>query len=139
MRVIGRDAHALTCALCEPEWKECHEVSHLLSHHRLHQSSDIMKFSNLLPLPGGLHRKRSKAGSDIGPIEGQNEPDFVTPVPRPVESTPDLRIKTLTSPTSGPSTSRGQESNGMQTPFFRTSHLTITLLVQHRPTLLQVF
>ena len=95
----------------------------------LHQPNDNMKFSKLLPLPKGHGRSRSKARSEIGSIEGQSEPDPVAP--RPMESTPDLRVGTSTSPTSGPLTPRDQESNGIQIAFFRTIYLT-TLLAQHR-------
>ena len=80
----------------------------------LHQPNDNMKFSKLLPLPKGHGRSRSKARSEIGSIEGQSEPDPVAP--RPMESTPDLRV--------GTSAPRDQESNGIQIAFFRTIYLT---------------
>ena len=112
----GRDAYALSV---DSEWNESHGVNYLLSPPSA--PTHDMKFSKLLPLPEGLHRKRSKTGSDIGPIEGQNEPDPA--IPRPTESTPDLRTGTSTSPASSPSASRDQKSNGMQTPFFGTIHL----------------
>ena len=90
---------------------ECHEASYLLSRHHLHQLNDKMKFPKFLRLPKGHRRARSKARSEIGPIEGQNEADPATP--RPIESTPDLRIGTSTLPTPGPLTLHDQESNGM--------------------------
>ena len=116
-KLLGDWTRRLRLLVLHPEWKECHEVCYLLSHHHLHRPIDKMKFSKLLPLPEGFHRNRSKTRSDISPTEGQNEPDPATPRPT-VESTPDLRIETSTSPTSSPSISRDQESNGMQTAFF---------------------
>ena len=106
------------------EWNERHEASYLFSHHHLHRPSDDMKFSKLLPLPKGHPRSRSKAKSDIGSTEDQSEPDLV--VPRPTESTPDLRVGISTSPVSSPLIPRDldQESNGMQTAFFQTIYLT---------------
>jgi len=98
----------------------------------INQPSNDMKFSKLLPLPKGHRRSRSKARSEIGSIEGQGEPDPVTP--RPMESTPDLRVGASTSSMSSPLTPRDQESNGMQTTFFRTIYLT-TFFAQHRPLL----
>ena len=98
-----------------PERSGCHEASYLLSYHHLHRPNGDMKFSKLLPLPKGHRRGRSKARSEIGPIEGQSEPDPVAP--RPTESTPDLGIGTSVLPTSSPLTPRDQESNGMQTVF----------------------
>jgi len=81
-----------------------------------------MKFSKLLPLPKGHRRRRSKARSKIGSIEGQSEPNTVAP--HPTKSTPDLRVGTSTSPTSSPLTPRDQVSNGMQTTLFRTIDLS---------------
>ena len=103
------------------ERNESHEASHLLSdHHQLHRLSDEMKFSNLLPLPKIHRRERSRARSEIGPTEGQTEADPA--VPRPMESTPDLRIATSTlTPTSSPSIPRDQESKSTQTVSSRRS------------------
>jgi len=118
-------ARAIVSALSVgSEWNERHEASYLFSHRHLHRPSDDMKFPKLLPLPKGHPRSRSKARSEIGSIEDQSEPDLV--VPRPMESTPDLRVGTSTSPVSSPLTPRDldQESNGMQTTFFQTIYLT---------------
>ena len=69
-----------------------------------------MKFLNFLCLPKSKRRARSKARSEIGPIESQSG---VGLVPRHAESTPDLRIDTSTLPTPSPLTPRDQEANGM--------------------------
>jgi len=61
--------------------------------------------------PPKIHRKRSKAKSEISPIESQGEAD--PSVPRPTESTPDLRIGTSSLPARGPLVLSDQRSNGM--------------------------
>jgi hypothetical protein len=112
---------------------ECHEAGYLLSHHHLHRLSDDMKLPKFLRLPKSLRRSRSKAKSEIAPIdENQSEADPTTP--RPTESTPDLRIGTSTLPTSSPLATRDQESNGMQTILSRTTHLSTPLRVTQTPT-----
>ena len=88
-----------------------HEANYLLSHHHLHRLSDKMKLPSFLRLPKSYRRKRSKARSDIGPIEGQSEPDPT--VPRPTESTPDLRTGTSLLPMPSSSTPDDHGSNGM--------------------------
>jgi len=103
------------------ERKECHEASYLLSHHHLHRHSDKME-SNFLCIPIGRRRARSRARSEIDSIEDPSEAGQM--VLRPAESTPDHRIGTSTSPPSRPLTPRDQDSNGMQTNFFWTIHLT---------------
>ena len=75
------------------------------------EKNDKMKLPKFLRLPKFHRRTRSKARSEIGPIEGQGEPDPT--VPRPTESTPDLRIGTSTLPALGPSTPRDENSGGM--------------------------
>ena len=90
-----------------PEW-ECHEPSHLLSHRHLHRPRGNMKLPKFLRLPIGHRRNRSKARSEIGPIEGQTDVDPV--VLHPTESAPDLRAGTSILPTASP---RDQKSNGM--------------------------
>jgi len=69
-----------------------------------------MKLPKFLRLPEKYRRARNKAGSEIGPIEGQSEANPATP--RPTESTPDLRIGTSTLPTLSPLAPRDKESNG---------------------------
>ena len=72
-----------------------------------------MKFPKFLT-PKDRPRNRSKARSEINPTEGQNDSEADPSVaPRRMESTPDLRIGTSTSQTSGPLTSRDQESSGV--------------------------
>ena len=106
------------------ERKECHEheTSYLLSHHHLNRHSDKMR-STFLCIPIGRRRARSRARSEIGSIEDPSETGEAV-IPRPAESTPDFRIDTSTSPPSSPLTPRDQDSNGMQTNFFRTICLT---------------
>jgi len=93
------------------EWNECHEASSPLSHRHLRRLRDKMKLPKFLRLPKSHRRARSKARSEIGPIEGQSEADLATP--RPAESTPDLRIGTSALPTPSPLVLNNQESNGM--------------------------
>jgi len=122
------------------ERKECHEANYLLSHHHLHRHSDKME-SNFLCIPIGRRRARSRARSEIGSIEGPGEAGQA--VPRPAESTPDLRIGTSTSPPSRPLTPRDQDSNGMQTGFFRKIYLTTpnhaTQIAPRFPTVFDLF
>ena len=70
-----------------------------------------MKLPKFLHIPKFHRRTRSKARSEISPIESQSEADLATL--RPTESTPDLRIGTSTFPTLSPLIPRDQESNGM--------------------------
>ena len=72
-----------------------------------------MKLPKLLRLPKIHRRNRSKARSEIGPIEGQSEVD--QPAPRPTESTPDLRVGTPISPFPSPLAIRDRESNDIET------------------------
>lgn len=113
------------------ERNESHESSHLLSHRHLHRPRDNMKLPKFLRPPKIHRRNRSKARSEIGPVEGQNEVDQATP--RPTESTPDLRAGTSILPTPGPSTSRNQESSGMETILFRLIHLSSSLYTPQIP------
>ena len=105
-----------------PERSERHEANYLLSHHHLHRLSDKMEFSKFLRIPKIRRRTRNETGDETGPIEGQSGADPV--VPRPTVPTPDLRIDISTSSTTRPPVSRDQESDGMQTAFFRTIYLT---------------
>ena len=98
------------------EWK-CHQFSHLLSHHHLRRPGDKMKLPKSLRLPISHRPNRSKARSEVGPVECQTE---VGPAaPRPTESSPDLRVGTSISPAPSPLTSRDQGSNGMNTFYSR--------------------
>ena len=108
MSAEGRKACALSVG---SEWDESHEARYLFSYHRLHQLSDDMKFSNLLPVPKSHRRERSKARSEMESLETQNEADPVAS--RPAESSPDLRISTSTPSTSSPLAPRDQEPKGM--------------------------
>ena len=78
-----------------------------------------MKLPNFLRLPKIHRRKRSRARSDIGPIEGQSEPDPTAP--RPTESTPDLRTGTLllSMPGSSPPDDHDQVSHQYGERIFR--------------------
>jgi len=94
--------------------------------------------SNFLCIPIGRRRARSRTRSEIGSIEDPSEAGQT--VPRPTESTPDPRISS-TSPPSGPLTPRDQDSNGMQTIFFRTIYYLTALIraTQTLPPFLIVF
>ena len=70
-----------------------------------------MKLPKFLRPPKSHRRPQSKARSEISPTEGQSEVDPTGP--RPIESTPDLRMGTPTLPTPDPLTARGREPNGM--------------------------
>jgi len=72
-----------------------------------------MKWREFLRAPKKHRRTQSNARSEVGSIEGQGGVDLA--VPRPAESTPDLRIGSSALPTSNTLTPRGQESNGMET------------------------
>jgi len=95
-----------------------------------HPSSNVMKWRKLLRVPKKLHRAQSEARSEIGSAEGQGGVDLT--VPRPTESTPDLRIGTSALPTFSPLVPRDQESNGTQAALSQTIHLT-ALFTQYRP------
>ena len=105
-----------------PERSKRHEANYLLSYRHLHRPSDKMESSKFLRIPKIHRRARSETRGEIGPIEGQSEADLAAP--RPTESTPDVRADISTSSTTRPLVSRDQESNGMQTVFFRTIYLT---------------
>jgi hypothetical protein len=117
-----------------PKWSESHEANYPLSHHHFHRPSDNMGLRdglrNLLSLPRKDQRARNEGRGEAGPIPDPGQAGLV--VPRPPESSPDLRIGPLTLPTSSPSTSRDQESNGMSTTLFRVIHLT-TSPARRRP------
>ena len=116
---MSGDGQIVSALSVGPEWNSCHEASYLLSrHHLLNRPSDKME-SAFLCLPIGRRRARSKARSEVSPIEGQGEAGQA--VPHPAESAPDLRIDTSTSPSSGFLAPRNQESNGMQTALFGRS------------------
>ena len=90
---------------------------------------------DFLSLPRKDRRARSEARSDVGPAAGSGEVDLV--VPRPAESSPDLRIGSSTSPSPSPLTSRsGQESNSTSTALFRVISLTPSLRKTGRPAVL---
>ena len=108
------------------KWKESHEANHPLSLHHLHRPNDNMglrdSVRNFLSLPRKDRRARSEGRNEVGPTA---DPGGVgSGVPRPTESSPDLRIGPPTLPTPSPSTSRDQESNGTSTDLFRMIHLT---------------
>ena len=86
----------------------CYRITIFTSLHRL---SDKMKLLKYLCLPKSYRRERSKARSEIGPIEGQSGAGLA--VLRPTESAPDLRIGTSTVPAPSPLVLSNQESNGM--------------------------
>jgi hypothetical protein len=89
----------------------------------LHRPSNNMKWRDFLSIPKKHRRTRSKARSELDPIEASSEADLA--VPRPTESTPDLRIGTSTLPTPDPLISGDQKPSGMRTTAFQTIHLTI--------------
>jgi len=72
-----------------------------------------MKWREFLRAPKKHRRTQSKARSEVGSIEGRGGLDLA--VPRPAESTPDLRIGASNLPTSSTLTPRDQEPNGMGT------------------------
>ena len=118
-----------------PKRSESREANYPLSHHHFHRPNDNMGLrdglQNLLSLPRKGRRAQSEVRSeaDLTPDPGEIGPV----VPRPTESSPDLRIGPPTSPTFGPSTSRDQESNGMSTALFRVIHLTTSPRDADRP------
>jgi hypothetical protein len=112
------------------KWNESHEADYPLSSHHLHliytnlhRPSDNMKWRDFLSIPKKHRRTRSKARSELDPIEASSEADLA--VPRPTESTPDLRIGTSTLPTPDPLISGDQKPSGMRATAFQTIHLTI--------------
>ena len=109
-----------------PEWNESHEAGSLLSHHHLHRSNEKMKLSKFLRLPNSNRRARSKSRSEIGSIEGQNEPGQATP--RPTESTPDLRINPTILPTLGILDPRDQEPGSRSTTTYARTNLATSLM-----------
>ena len=68
-------------------------------------------------------RKHSRARSELGSVEASSEADLA--LPRPTESTPDLRIGTSTLPTPDPLISGHQKLSGMRAIAFQTIRLTI--------------
>ena len=83
-----------------------------------------MKLPSFLRVPKIHRRTRSRARSEVDPVEGQNEAGPAASRLRPTESTPDLRIGTPTLPTPSPLTPHDQESGGMLTALSRTTHLS---------------
>ena len=69
-----------------------------------------MKLPSFLRVQKHHRRTRSRARSEIGPIEDQGEPDPA--VPRPTESTPDLRIGTSAFLVPSPLIPRNEDSGG---------------------------
>jgi hypothetical protein len=94
----------------------CHRSTIYIS---LHRPSDNMglrdRLRDFLRLPQ-KDRARSETRSEMGSIEGPNETNPM--VPRPTESTPDLRIRASTLPTSSPLTPRDLESSGTRATAF---------------------
>ena len=100
------------CALIvDSKWNESHEASHLLSHRHLHRPNDKMKLPKFLHIPKIHRRTRSKARSEISPIESQSEVGLAAP--RPTGSIPDLRIVTSTLSMPSPLIFNDQKTNGM--------------------------
>ena len=97
-----------------------------------------MKLPSFLRIPKIRRRTRSKARSEINPIEGQNEADPAASRLRSIESTPDLRIGTPTLPTPSPLTPHDQESGGMLTTLSRTTHLNTPFRVTQTRTPLPI-
>ena len=98
-RETGLDSETVSALRIVSKWSECHEVSYLLSNHHLRRLNTKM-FSKFLSLSKSHRKNRSKARSEINPIEGQSE--LHPAVPRPTESAPDLRIGTSTLPMPSP-------------------------------------
>ena len=63
------------------KWKRIPRArsSYPLSHHHIYRPRNNMKLPKLLRLPKSHRRSRSKARSEIGPIEGQSEGDSTWP------------------------------------------------------------
>ena len=104
----------------------------LSRNHPPHPNSK-MKLPKLLRLPKSHRRQRSKARSEISPTEGQSEVDLA--IPRPTESTPDLRPGASTFPTPSPSAAHDQGPNGVyiSTVLSRTIHLRTLFASQRTP------
>ena len=85
------------------------------------RNSYKMGLREFLSIPKLRRRTKSKARSEIGPIEGPSTVD--PPEPRLTGSTPDLRIGSSASATRSPLTSPGQESEGMKSYPSRMIHL----------------
>jgi hypothetical protein len=80
-----------------------------------------MGLRDLLCLPRGYRRKKSKARSEIGPAENPNNVDLVAL--RPTGSAPDLRIGDSNLPAPGPSMSHDLESHSMRTVSSRVKNI----------------
>ena len=76
-----------------------------------------MGLRDLLGIPKRHRRKHSKARSEIGPTEGTDEVDLAPPH-LTSGSTPDLRLGAAIPTSPGPSTARGQVTNGMRPVIF---------------------
>ena len=91
---------------------------------------DKMGLRELLSIPKLRRRKKSKARSEIGPIEGSSTVDPSTP--RLTGSTPDLRIGSSSSATQSPLTSPGQEFEGTKPDLSRINPSENVFAVQRR-------
>ena len=83
-----------------------------------------MGLRDFLNIPKIHRRKRSKARSEIGSSEDTTLSQVDLGVGRPTESAPNLQTSVATSTTSGPSTVRGEEFNGMQAVCLQMIYLT---------------
>ena len=92
---------------------ESHESIYLPLPHHLRQISDNMGLRDFLGIPKRHRRKHSKARSEIGPTEGTDEVDPAPLARLTLGSTPDLQLGVAIPTSPGPSTVRGQRSNGM--------------------------
>ena len=89
------------------------------------RNSDKMGLREFLSIPKLRRRKKSKARSEIGPIEGPSTVDL--PELRLTGSTPDLRIGSSASAAQNPLTSPGQELKGTKPDSSRMIHLRTLL------------
>ena len=108
---VCRRVKRLHALIVSSKWNKNHGASRLLSHHHLRRPNGKMKLPKFLRIPKFHRRTRSKARSEISPIEGESEADLA--VPRPTESTPDLRTGTSTFPTPSPLVPRDRKSDGV--------------------------
>ena len=94
-----------------------------------------MKLPKFLRPPKIYRRNRSKARSEISPIDGQNEVDPAAPR-RPSESAPDLGVGTSILPAPSPFTPHvhDRESNGTGTVLFQSIYLSLSLRTTQIPT-----
>lgn len=119
---VEEDSDFFSALSIGPERKERQQPIFPLSSHHPHPTSDDMGLRDFLRIPKKIRgRVRSKARSEISPIEGPSNDDPA--VPRPSESTPDLGTGPSTLPTPSFLTS-SQESKGMQMGFSNIQSLT---------------